>query len=311
MNVFALSCGPASDRPPRRARHTVLVACATAIAILGLAASPALADTGSVYFDNNENAAAGETNQLFNATFTGAENVGLGRAVMTNLTTGSSNVATGDSALFSNTTGAANVATGTVALHDNTSGADNTAIGNAALTSNMTGLDNVATGPSALFYNRKGDDNVATGMNALLANRSGNKNVAIGRGALSTNTTGNANIAIGFDAGQNLTTGANNVDIGNVGRADEAGTIRIGNSNKQTTAFIAGISGTTLGGATQPVVVKSNGQLGVVPAASAKASAAKPLSAAAGRRLLVTVKRQQRQIARQAKEIQALRAKTG
>ena len=50
-------------------------------------------------------------------------------------------------------------------------------------------------------------------------------------------------------------------------RPAEAGTIRIGTDDKQTATYIAGISGTTLGGAAQPVVVKSNGQLGTAPAA--------------------------------------------
>src|SRR5262245_32149461 len=86
---------------PRRGRVAIAVTAASAICLLA-SASPALADVGSVYFDANENAAAGET--LFNGTFTGCCNVGLGRSVMTNLTTGNLNVAIGASALESNTT---------------------------------------------------------------------------------------------------------------------------------------------------------------------------------------------------------------
>src|SRR5262249_25109397 len=73
-------------------------------------------------------------------------------------------------------------------------------------------------------------------------------------------STGSSNIAIGHSAGTSLTTGTNNIDIGNFGVAAEANTIRIGNS--QTSAFIAGISGTTLSGTTLPVVINSSGQLG-------------------------------------------------
>ncbi len=77
-------------------------------------------------------------------------------------------------------------------------------------------------------------------------------------------------------------------------------------AKKQTRAFLAGISTTTLGKAAQPVLIKANGQLGVASAASAS-SAAKPLSARV-RRLVATVKRQQRHIESQGQEIRALRA---
>jgi hypothetical protein len=62
----------------------------TAIAVLTFA-SASLAATGTVYFDNDNNAAAGGT--LFNGSFTGDYNVGLGRSVLPNLTTGQDNVA--------------------------------------------------------------------------------------------------------------------------------------------------------------------------------------------------------------------------
>ena len=73
---------------------------------------------------------------------------------------------------------------------------------------------------------------------------------------------GRSTSRIGRNAGKSLTTGSNNVDIANIGKAGEAGTIRIGTDGTQTATYIAGISGTTLGGATQPVMVKSNGQFG-------------------------------------------------
>jgi hypothetical protein len=76
--------------------------------------------------------------------------------------------------------------------------------------------------------------------------------------------------------------------------------IRVG--TKQTKAFLAGISGTSIAGPTQPVLVNANGQLGTATAASAKSSAAKPLSATVAR-LVGTVERQQRQIDRLRQEM--------
>src|SRR5207248_6194784 len=70
-------------------------------------------------------------------------------------------------------------------------------------------------------------------------------------------------------AGFNLTTGDNNIDIGNVSFsggnstdvAGESNTIRIGNQQLQTAAFIAGINGVDKSSGS-PVFVDSNGQLG-------------------------------------------------
>lgn len=121
----------------------VALALATALAI---AASPAAADTGSVYFDANDNAAAGET--LFNVTFTGNQNVGLGRSVMPNLTTGGNNTAVGEIALDGDTSGDRNSAYGSGALLANTTGSFNVAEGYRAL-ANATGSRNVAIGPHA------------------------------------------------------------------------------------------------------------------------------------------------------------------
>jgi hypothetical protein len=240
--------------------RAAIIATAMTIALLGFGASPTLANVGGVYFDANSNAAAGNPAHLFNATFTGAFNVGLGETVMPNLTSAVSNTAIGHLALDSATSGSANLAAGSAALAGNTTGVDN---------------------------------------------------VAVGIGALVGNTTGNSNIGLGEDAGENLTTGSNNVDIANAGKAGESKAIRIGTDGTQRKAFLAGVSGVSLSGSAQPVLIKSNGQLGTATAASAKASAAKPLTAAVGRRLLATVKRQQRQIERQGKEIRALRSQNG
>jgi hypothetical protein len=131
-----------------------------------------------------------------------------------------------------------------------------------------------------------------------LANTTGANNLAAGNGALPGNTRGSNNVALGATAGTNLTTGSFNVDIASAGKAGEAGTIRIGSAAKHTATFIAGINGSTLGTAAQPVVVNASGKLGVAPA-----SVGGGLSADQGEWLLATVKRQQRQIERLRKQV--------
>ena len=96
----------------RRFRIAVSALALSALIGLGAGASTSRADVGSVYFDNHCNAAAGRS--LFNGTFTGAANVGLGDTVMPSLTSGNFNVAVGEQALFDNTTGSHNVATGSL-----------------------------------------------------------------------------------------------------------------------------------------------------------------------------------------------------
>jgi hypothetical protein len=149
---------PPSLRVAHRAtRLAIALALAMAVALTSAAASSA--NTGSVYFDSNNNVGAGET--LFNGTFTGTGNVGLSRLVMPALTTG----------IF-------DTALGLDALHGNTSGSHNT-----------------ATGTDALFLNPTGNDNTATGFWAL-KNTTGNSNIAIGSGAGLNLSFGNNNIDI-------------------------------------------------------------------------------------------------------------------
>src|SRR6188472_3083391 len=125
-------------KPRFRIRMLVFGVIATGTASLAFA-SASLADTGSVYFDSNDNTAAGDTARLFNGTLTGGGNVGLGRSVMRSLTTGNDNVAVGDSALTSITSGNENIATGTDALFNNTTGGGNIATGDSALNANASG----------------------------------------------------------------------------------------------------------------------------------------------------------------------------
>ena len=193
---------------------------------------------------------------------TGDDNTAIGVVCLFSNTTGTSNTATGYQTLYHNTTGNQNTANGMNALLMNTDGHDNTATGFQALLSN-TGHDNTATGSQALMSNTTGGDNTATGFEALQNNTTGAVNIAIGPSALGSNTEGSGNIALGFRAGLNLTTGDSNIDIGSFGVPAESNTIRIGNNTFQTSTFIAGIAGQTVGAGGTTCYVDNDGKLGV------------------------------------------------
>jgi hypothetical protein len=227
--------------------HSLFIGIVTLALLLALAPTPANASTGSVYYDQGENVAAGAVQ--FNGTLTGLNNVGFGYDVMPSLTTGNGNIAVGNGSLNHVTSGLRNVSID-------------------GLYYTTTGSDNVASGFDALNSNSSGDGNIASGLFALSSNTSGNYNVASGYQAL-RNSTGNQNIGLGPNAGINLTTGSRNIDIANPGAAGESGTIRIGSAANQDAAFIAGVSGKTLSGPTKAVVVNAKGRLGTAPAPAA------------------------------------------
>jgi len=209
---------------------------------------------------------------LFHDT-TGGQNIAIGvQALFTN-STGSLNLATGIQALYNNTTGSKNIATGFQALFSNQTGAENVANGYRALFKN-TSDDNTATGFQALFNNTTGDSNNATGFQALFKNTTGVWNEAYGFEALLNNVTGRENTAVGDSAG-NAITGSFNINIVSAvtGGAGENSTTRIGLATAvgmtpaQTACFIGGISGVTLASGV-PVVVDTNGQLGIAATSS-------------------------------------------
>jgi hypothetical protein len=176
------------------------------------------------------------------------------------------------------------LAGGSNALFANTTGYSNVASGVNALTLNTTGISNLGTGNNSLFHNTSGRDNVGSGESALFSNTTGNNNLAGGTNALHGNTTGSANLGLGRDAGNNLTTGSNNVDIANRGVAGESGAIRIGTTGNQSRAFLAGVSGVSIAGPTQTVLVNSAGQLGTAVSSSARLKQdVRGVGAAAGR----------------------------
>jgi hypothetical protein len=118
----------------------------------------------------------------------------------------------------------------------------------------------------------------ATGTEALFLNTTACCNTAYGFAALFNNTIGGDNIALGNNAGFNVTTGSNNIDIGNAGLSGDSGYIRIGVNGVQTKTFIAGISGAS--GTGMPVVINSNGRLGVSPSSQRFKEAIKPMDKA-------------------------------
>jgi trimeric autotransporter adhesin len=238
------------------------------------------------------NTAEGQ-NALFNLT-TGTYNTALGLFSLRSNTTGNFNTATGAGTLFLNTadgntaTGAGallsntiavrNTANGAFTLFSNTTGIENVANGYQALFNNTSGSENTANGAFALFHNTTGHDNAANGQAALVSNTTGNDNAADGVTALDNNTTGSNNIAVGSTAGFNLTTGDFNIDIGNNGVTGEAFTIRIGDVEAQTRAFIAGIFAVAVTGT--GVVVDSDGQLGVAASSQRFKDEIKPMDEA-------------------------------
>ena len=131
------------------------------------------------------------------------------------------------------------------------------------------------------------------GRDAVAQNTTGHQNVGVGRGAL-LNASGSRNLALGVNAGADLTAGSDNVAIANDGRAADSGTIRIGANDTHTATFIAGIRGTTLGDAGQPVLISAKGRLGTAPAGSPTTTSL----AATVERLSAQLTRQQRQIDR-------------
>jgi hypothetical protein len=208
---------------------------------------------------------------------TGNFNTATGAGVLFS-NTADQNTATGAGALLSNTIGIRNTANGAFTLFSNTTGIENMANGYQALFSNTSGSENTANGAFALFHNTTGHDNAANGQAALVNNTTGNDNTADGVTALDNNTTGNNNIAVGSTAGFNLTTGDFNIDIGNNGVAGEAFTIRIGDVESQTRAFIAGIFAVPVTGT--GVVVDSDGQLGVAASSQRFKDEIKPMDKA-------------------------------
>jgi hypothetical protein len=238
--------------------------CSNGQALTNLSALAALTCSPGVYSDASGNVAAGPTSFPALNAFA-LNNSALGDGALDSNAGGSSNTAVGEGALTANTT-SNNTAVGQVALRDNTAGNGNSVLGQLAMSNNTTGGLNSALGQGALFANDAGGSNAAVGEDALEDNTTGNNNSAFGQGAMSNNTSGSDNTALGEAAGTNLTIGDSNIVIDNAGGVGgESDTTRIGTNGRQTRAFIAGIFGATVDGASDtPVLIDSNGQLGTL-----------------------------------------------
>ena len=198
---------------------------------------------------------------------TGTRNTATGYRALERNTTGNFNTAVGSEALISNTVGMGNTSIGYWALSKNTGAGYGTATGYQALQQNTTGQFNTATGAFALQTNTTGGYNSAAGYMALQSNTTGNYNTAQGHSALRMSTTGFRNVALGHQAGYAVSTGSDNIIIGsnNQGYSTDNGVIRIGASQFQKKAFIAGIRGvTTTATGAVAVLIDANGQLGTI-----------------------------------------------
>lgn len=208
-----------------------------------------------------------------NLTMTGTENVAIGDGAGNSFTGALRNVLVGHDAGTFITGGDDNTGVGHLALGSMTTGSGNIAIGRSALLLSSDGFSNVAIGNSALSSTpgAPGAENVAIGTSALADLTDGDNNAAVGTSSLQQITTGSSNIALGSFAGLNLTgSDSNNIMLVDGGTAGDNDTIRIGTQGSHTRAFCAGITGVTVPGTEQNVVIDSvTGQLGVQAIAGA------------------------------------------
>src|SRR5262249_53792433 len=148
------------------------------------------------------------------------------------------------------------------------------------LLSNIDGNSNTAVGDTALSSNIGGLFNVALGADALKGNADGGANVAIGTSALTSNVHGSFNTVIGDSAGA-FVEGKDNIYIGVTaanGVTSESATIRIGNPQFVSNCFIAGIFG-PVSGPGIPVVIDTNGKLGISTSSARFKDNIKPMAA--------------------------------
>ncbi|MGB8467666.1 MAG: tail fiber domain-containing protein [Candidatus Babeliales bacterium] len=126
---------------------------------------------------------------------------------------------------------------------------DNTVVGAGAGNASMTGFFNAVLGNSA---------------GSQLT--SGSSNTVIGNSAGTQLTSGVSNIIIGAASGSSLNAiGNDNICIGLPGGSGDNSTLRIGNPETISSAFISGIRGVTTGASDAiAVLIDSNGQLGTV-----------------------------------------------
>ncbi len=180
-----------------------------------------------------------------NASITGGDSQLIGTSAGSSLTSGNADVFIGTQAGWRTTTGNGDVYVGYSSGLSSTIAAYNTFIG----------------GQSGA-YDTTGGANAFLGFSAGLSTTTGFNNTFIGTNAGYSNTSGVGNLYVGYNTGINNATGTNNVYLANPGAA-ESNTIRIGDPTVQSSTYIAGIYGVTLGSGV-PVYINSNGQLGTL-----------------------------------------------
>ena len=192
--------------------------------------------------------------------------LGIGAGANNVAGSGQYNSFSGYQAGYSNTGGVYNTFSGNQAGYANTMGTYNTFSGYQAGYSSTTSSYNTFSGYQAGYTSSTGGFSVFSGYQAGYSNTTGMGNTFVGFLAGSSNTTGSSNAFFGDEAGTTNTTGSNDIYIANRGSAfgNESNAIRIGTAGVQTTAYIAGIFGSTVMGDGLPVYVDGNGLLGTV-----------------------------------------------
>ena len=207
------------------------------------------------------------------ATLNGAnDNTAIGQTALQHLTTGPQNTALGSNALKTDTTGTGNIAIGFGSMANyNDAGNNkgfNIAIGLNSIRDATGAVNgNIGIGLSALQNINGATNNVSIGTYQSTDQQitSGSSNVNVGYQSLNNIITGSNNIALGANAGNSYTTGSesNNICIGNTGSAASvSGEIQIGTNGTHMTAFMQGISGVTVTGAS--VLISTAGKMGTV-----------------------------------------------
>lgn len=204
-----------------------------------------------------------------NFTATGTENSAFGKDALSLLSTGIKNIAIGTEAMENTTTGDANLAIGVRALFANETASVNIAIGESCLSALTSGVDNVAIGPITLGTIVSGNRNTVVGRNSMSIATGGSDNTTLGYNAVMSLVSGDSNIVIGSSAGTLLTTNdSSNIIIGHVGIAGLNNTIVIGNPGagaaQQNVCFIHAITGSTVGGTNNTVLIDNTGRLGTI-----------------------------------------------
>jgi hypothetical protein len=145
---------------------------------------------------------------------------------------------------------------------DSQVGSTNCAYGPESMRSHTGGSGNTSMGSFSQFARTNQSNNTSYGGSALQNLNAGTGgNTCVGSSALQRLISGNDNVCVGKNAGFNYGGAeSNNVLLDNVGVVGESNTTRIGTT--QTRAFIAGVSGVTPSGASVPVVIDAQGQLG-------------------------------------------------